>query len=366
MASKTNCVINGKPYYRIRKKIGVDADGKAIIKPFYGKNKTDAENQVKAWEENHKAGIDKDENFSVFMKYYIENVFSKDDHAGGTKIRYKGVYNKYIKESDILNQYKMNEIGGQAVQRYFNSLSATYSTKIAIRNIMTLFFQYADRQGYCRNPMDIIKVSRDKVKTKGIVIFSDEEVKKIINSEKTRYHSYNRFLFLFALGTGLRQGEILGLTYGDIESGKVRVVKQVVNSDEGRIIADTKTGNSVRYVPIPKTLLGELEEMKKGHKPADHIFASRYGNLMDVNNLTRSYKRFLKSIDVPYKDFHTLRRTYATTLCENGIDIKTIADLLGNTVAVVAKYYAFVSDKKKIEAVDKIENLFAVKTPRKY
>jgi len=357
MAVKTNCVINGIPYYRIRKKIGVDADGKPIVKPFYGKNKTDAENQVKAWEENHKAGIDKDEHFSVFMKYYIDNVFSKDNHANGTKIRYKGVYNRYIKESD-LNQYKMNEISGQAIQRYFNSLSVSYSTKIAIRNILTLFFRYAEQQGYCRNPMDVIKISRENVKTKGIVIFTDEEVKKIINSEKTRYNSYNRFLFLFALGTGLRQGEILGLTYGDIENGHVKVVKQVVNSDEGRKIADTKTDNSIRRVPIPKTLLDELEEMKKGHKDTDYIFASRYGNLMDVNNLIRSYKRFLKSIGVQYKDFHTLRRTYATTLCENGIDINTIADLLGNTVAVAAKYYAFVSDRKKQEAADKIDNIF--------
>lgn len=358
MAKKTNCTINGKEYYRIRKKIGVDANGKAIIKSFYGKNKTDAENQVKEWEENHRAGVDKDEHFSVFMNYYIENVFLKDNHAEGTKIRYKRVYNKYIKESEILNQYKMNEIGGQVIQKYFNSLAVTYSTKVAIRNILTLFFRYAELQGYCRNPMDVIKISRDKVKTKGIVVFTNEEVKKIINSKKSGNNSYNRLLFLFALGTGLRQGEILGLTYGDIENGKVKVVKQVVNSDEGRKIADTKTENSIRYVPVPKTLLGELEEMKKSHKATDYIFASRYGNLMDVNNLIRSYKRFLKSIGVPYKDFHTLRRTYATMLCENGVDINTVASLLGNTVAVVAKYYAFVSDKKKMEAADKIEDIF--------
>jgi len=58
----------------------------------------------------------------------------------------------------------------------------------------------------------------------------DEEVKKIINSERTRYHSYNQFLILFAIGTGLRQGEILGLTYGDIENGKVKVVKKWLNN----------------------------------------------------------------------------------------------------------------------------------------
>jgi integrase len=358
MASKTNCVINGKPYYRIRKKIGVDADGKKIIKSFYGKNKTDAENQVKEWEENHNAGINKDENFSVLMNYYVTKVFEKGNHAAGSKIRYKGVYEKYIKKSE-LNEYRMNEISGQVIQGFFNSLKATYSTLIAIRNILTLFFQYAEMQGYCRNPMNVIKISRDRIKHKEIVTFSKEEVKKIVSSEKTRYHSYNRFLILFALGTGLREGEILGLKFGDIVNGQVKVLRQAVTgTDKKRSIADTKTGNSIRYIPIPKPLLAELEELKEGKNDEDHIFTSRYGNLMDVNNLTRSYKRFLKSIDVPYKDFHTLRRTYATTLCENGVDINTIAKLLGNTVAVVAQYYAFVSDKLKSDAVDKIEGMF--------
>ncbi len=79
---------------------------------------------------------------------------------------------------------------------------------------------------------------------------------------------------------------------------------------------------------------------------------------MDASNLTRSYKRFLKSIGVNYKEFHTLRRTYETTLLEKGIDINRVAKLMGDTVPVVAQYYAAVSDEHKAEAADKINELF--------
>ena len=109
---------------------------------------------------------------------------------------------------------------------------------------------------------------------------------------------------------------------------------------------------------MPESLRNELEERRKGHSDDDHIFLSRKGNLMDASNLTRSYKRFLKSIGVNYKEFHTLRRTYATTLLEKGIDINRVAKLMGDTVPVVAQYYAAVSDEHKAEAADKINELF--------
>ena len=368
MANKTNCVINGVPYYRIRKKIGMKMNSKGEwvtdIKPFYGKNKSDAENQIREWEENHRSGINKDEYVAKLLHYYVNEVFMNGSHAAGSKIRYKGVYDKYIKNSNVLKEYRMNEINGQIIQSFFNDLKGktTNSTMIAARNVLTLFFQYAELQGYCRNPMGVIKISKPNVKSNSndIIIFTNDEIKKIVESKADGQHSYNRFLFCFALGTGLRQGELLALKYSDIINGQVKVVRQAItDTDKKRRIADTKTKNSIRYVPIPKPLLSELAEMKKCHKDEDHIFLSRKGNLMDVNNLIRSYKRFLKSIGVPYKDFHTLRRTYATTLCENGVDINTVAKLLGNTVAVAAQYYTFVSDQLKIAAVDKIETLFS-------
>lgn len=363
VAAKTNCVINGIPYYRIRKKIGEDVNGKSIIKPFYGKNKTNAEDLVKEWKDSHKTRIVKDEYFAKTMNYYMNEVFKNDNHADGTKIRYKGVYNRYIKDSEDLNKYRMNQINSHALQTYFNNLKdkVTHSTLIAIRNILTLFFRYAEIQGYCFNPMQVIEINRNKPKSNDIVIFTKEEVKKIITSKTSGQHSYNRFLILFALGTGLRQGELLGLKYSDIKDGQVKVKRQVItDTNKRRKIEDTKTENSVRYVPIPKPILKELEAYKKNKNQDDYIFVSKESNLMDANNLIRSYKRFLISIDVPYKDFHTLRRTYATALCENGVDINTVAKLLGNTVVVAAQYYTFISDKKKVEAVSKIEDLFDV------
>lgn len=367
MANKTNCVINGIPYYRIRRKVGIKQNkkGKWVpdMKPFYGKNKTDAEGQWEEWKENHKSGINKDEYISILLQYYIANVFLKGKNADGTKIRYNGVYKKYLVGNDILNQNRMNGVCGMIIQDLFNSFPGdmTYSTKIAIRNILTLFFKWAKLQGYCENPMDIIAIGKNEKEAENneIIVFTREEIGKIVKSKPACQHSYNRFLIRFALGTGLREGELLGLTYGNIVDGNVKVLKQAItNVEKKRVIDGTKTSNSVRLVPIPDALKGELEERRKEKKDSDHIFLSRKGNLMDASNLNRSYRRFLKSIGVQYKKPHALRATYATTLLEKGVDIARVAELLGDEVETVAKYYAFVSDKRKIEAVDKINELF--------
>jgi integrase len=368
MASKKNCTINGIDYYRIRKKVGVkqNKNGKWVpdMKPFYGKNKTDAERQWEEWKEAHKRGINKDEYFGKLMQYFMEDVFLKGKHADGTKIRYNGVYNKYLVGNEILNQNRMNEINGIVIQSLFNGFKPdmTYSTKIAIKNVLTLFFDWTEIQGYCSNPMKAISIERNKKKIEHneIVVFTKEEAEKIAKIAPNAQHSYNHLLFRLALGTGLREGELLALTFGDItKDWQIRVVKQVITDlDKKRSLDDTKTQNSIRYVPIPNALRGELEERRKGNADSDHIFLTKNGNFIDASNLTRSYKRFLKNIGVGYKEFHTMRRTYATMLLEKGVDINRVAKLMGDTIAVVSQYYAAVSDKSKVEAADKINELF--------
>lgn len=365
MASKTNCTINGIDYYRIRKRDGLklNKDGKWVpnIVSFYGKNKTDAEKKVAEYFAKKKMGINTEEYFATSMNYYVVNVFLKGKNADGTKRRYLGVYNKYIKSS-TLNNYKLSEINSKVVQEFFNQLDASYSTMIATRNILKLFFKYAESEGYCKNPMQNIAIGKSRATDNVIVVFTKEEINKIVNSKETGKNAYNRFLFLFALGTGLRQAELLGLKYGDIEEGRIKVVRQIVTGIENnRKVDDTKTDNSVRYVPVPQPLLEQIEKQREGKADDEYIFTGKNGQFLDVSNLIRSYKRFLKSINVPYKEFHTLRRTYATTLCENGVDVATVAELLGNTVEVAAKYYTFVSETRKAKAVSTLDSIFCKK-----
>lgn len=106
MASKTNCTINGKDYYRIKRKIGKNsilrAFGLMIIKP-YGKNKTEAEAKFEAFMDNQKKGVtNKTLFFGEMMDTFIKEIFLKDSrYSDSTKTRYVNTYNN-LKQSDIV------------------------------------------------------------------------------------------------------------------------------------------------------------------------------------------------------------------------------------------------------------------------
>lgn len=368
MASKTNCTINGIKYFRIRIKTGEKVNGKGktvpIYKNFHGKNQTDAERLVKEWEEKRKLGLNTDkEYFSSLVRYYIYEVFMQGNHAPGTKNRYEGVYRNYIEKSDLCT-YLMSDINSKIVQNYFNTLkkSKTDSQIDTAVKVLTLFFKYAEAEGYCRNPLPNVAIKKHEPVKKEIVVFDKKDVKKIIESKKDTRHSTYRFMYLLSLGTGLRQGELIGLKWADVKDGKIKVMRQVIqDTDKKRKIDNTKSGTSVRYVPIPKGLLQELEHYKSTHnaKKDDLVFTTESGRIIDKSNLRISYKRFLNSIDVEFKEFHTLRRTYCTMLCEAGVPLQVASKLMGHSsVQVTAKYYTFVSDKEKDSAVSKLDKFF--------
>lgn len=365
MAVKTNCVINGIPYYRIRKKIGEDLNGKSIIKPFYGKGKQEAEEMVKDYLANQKAGIKNDkEHFSQLIDFWIKNVMKKSNLSDGTKTRYDSAYKTHIINTGI-SYVLMKDITSRLIQKYYNDLTDKGKPVEMINKVLSLFFKYAEAEGYCRNPLNNVTVKKNKVSDGKIVVFTHEEVKKILNSPKDTIHSQYRMAYILALGTGIRMGELIALKWSDIKDNNLSVTKQAIYNIDGVLkIDNVKTANSVRVIPIPDYVAKELEEYKVNHT-GKYIFETSTGTLVDKSNLRITYKRFLKSIGVTVdkekpKSFHTLRKTYCTMLCENGIPIQTASVLMGHSsIAVTAKYYTFISGKEKTEAAEKLSEVFS-------
>jgi integrase len=360
----TNSNINGKDYYRIRKKIGEDINGKSIIKNFYGTSKKDAEKMYRDFEVQRKLHMKtENEYFNKLMHYWITEVFMNGSHASGTKLRYKASYENHILKSSLSN-YLMSEVNSKAVQAYFNDLKAdnTHSQIISIKKVLSLFFKYAETEGYCKNPMGNIAINKVTVSKREIVVFNDAEIKKLIGSPTDS--SMYRFMFLLGLGTGLRQGELLGLKFGDIQDNKIKVVRQVVTDiDKKRVESNTKSMSGIRYVPIPESIMKELDIYKASKlntADTDYIFCTASGKLIDKSNIITSWKRFLARIEVPYKEFHTLRRTYCTMLCQNGVPLQVACELMGHKdVTVTAKYYTFISNSQKEAAANKINNVLS-------
>lgn len=395
MANKTNCTINGIDYYRIREKIGMklNKEGKLVpdIKPFYGKNKTDAENQVKAYWRKRESGNLGDSYFKDTSEYFVYHVFINDTrYASGTRELYERAYRLYVAPNQICAK-RLNEIGSKDVQDLLNYLRDLeiplkkggtrrigQASLKAVRNILTLFFRYCEFEGYCKVSMENVSVPEvinPKPPSNDIVVFTDEEVERIIDGiENDRL----RFLYLLALCAGIREGELLMLRYSDFTDKGVKIKTQLVTrnkviSEERFREEDTKTSNSVGAVPLPDELWPEFErhksehmaEMKANGYETDLVFTTRSGNFIDRRNLRRAHERMLKRLGVTYKKFHAFRATYATKLCRNGVPIQTAAELLRDDVKTVTKYYVFVASQEKQDAANTLNVLLTKNRDKK-
>ncbi|MBO0575143.1 site-specific integrase [Clostridium botulinum] len=389
MGRKINCVKNGKEYYRVTVSIGRDCNGKLIRKEFYGSSKKDAENKRDEYLDNIKKGLNIDYKNIVLGElmhsWLFEIIRISSKIKPSTFQRYEGIYRNYIKSSDIYG-VKISDLKAMHLQRYYNSLYDKGKTSNVIKNLNKLlksFLNYAVGEGYIlKNPCSskrIVIPGESEIHERKIEIFSDEE----INTLKIALKDHRlKFLILLALGTGLRQGELLGLKWVDIDIDnkqlKVeRSIKQVsiISSDGTRkyktIVQSPKTKNSIRTVPIPSSLIVDLKEHGKLQKQeklkcgnfyndTDYVFTTETGKTMNARNVTKSYERLLKKAKIPYKKFHSLRHTYATKLFEVNVPLKTVQMLLGHSdVSITANIYTHVMPKEKIKAVEKLNNLFA-------
>lgn len=163
MAVKTNCIKNGKKYYRLAITLGRNAEGKLIRKEFYGKSKTDAEDMRDVYLNKINLGIIKD-----FDKLYVGKTINtwlievvKLSTKPSTFDRYYGIYKNYIEDTTI-SFLKLNDIHPTDIQQYYNTLNKKGKSSSAIFNLNKLlrsFFNYAVLQDYIiKNPCMANKV----------------------------------------------------------------------------------------------------------------------------------------------------------------------------------------------------------------
>lgn len=179
-----------------------------------------------------------------------------------------------------------------------------------------------------------------------------------------------------ALGTGLRQGELLALNWSDIDfNARTVAVSKSIRSvkKDGKYVFEIqvpKTHNSIRTVAIPVAVIQALKNHKRNqnlekektfgaYSNNNLIFATPIGTPIDSRNLIRVYKNLLKKSNIEYRKFHSLRHTYATRLFEAGVHPKTVQKLMGHSdITTTLNIYTHVNENVKFQAVDKINSLF--------
>jgi integrase len=179
-----------------------------------------------------------------------------------------------------------------------------------------------------------------------------------------------RALYVLAITTGLREGELLGLRWADVdlEGGKLRVLRQLTRTRRGLSFTTPKRGRT-RVVRLTDTAVAILkthktaqnkERLKAGSLWQDHdlIFTSTIGTPVDVGNLTyRSFRPLLKRAGLPRIRIHDLRHTAATLMLGRGVHPKIVQEMLGHsTITQTMDTYSHVLPDMQDQAISAIES----------
>ncbi|MBR2744907.1 MAG: site-specific integrase [Clostridia bacterium] len=370
MAKKYNCVRNGKQYYKITKTIGHKADGTAIKKVFYGDGEKDANKKAEEYMNNVKNGLIanyEEMQLSDLMYKWLFNIKLNELKPSSFQ-SYESTYRNYIKDSELAKA-KIYNIKSMQIQEYYNLIGKykTYSQIKKLNKLLKSFFIYCVNEGYIiKNPCNNITIPNEstqkKKKEETIEYFNEDEIKRLkIAFEGNKFEN----LILLALGTGLRQGELLALKWENINlKDKYLEVKEsikkvyVFDSDGNKklatILQKPKTDNSIRKVDLPDKIVAMLSKMD--HKTT-FVFEDENGLPYSVKTLFGNWKKILKENNIPYKKFHSLRHTYATMLLSKGVDLKTVQDLMGHSDITITQIYLHVLPKTKSDAVNRLNIL---------
>lgn len=237
---------------------------------------------------------------------------------------------------------------------------------IALKQI----FGYAEKQELiAKNPM--AKVEAPKQVKKPVDALSEEEAKRFFAALNDCPIDFRCVLHLL-ITTGIRRGECMGLRWGDIdEQGRtVRIERSVSYTPESGVIVSTpKTANSVRTIPLMRSTLLLLQQLKQKVQKANpntilknaYLFP-REGDIFearDPNSVTRRVKRFMNKNGLPDLSPHDLRHSCATLLLSQGADIKSVQEILGHASASTTLNFYVKSDLRQMqEATEKYAAAF--------
>ncbi|MDN6398410.1 MAG: site-specific integrase [Alkalibacterium sp.] len=232
-------------------------------------------------------------------------------------------------------------------------------------------FDYAiDEQLITSNPMERVKVPKNRNVKREVAYYEKEELLEFLDSAKKEQNPIWYPLFYLLAFTGMRKGEALALQWKDIDfmNQHLTVSKTLTRGKNSRLYVEdspkTQAGN--RDIPLDPSVLSILKQWRKdqremyiklGHNTLNDsqlLFTNLNNDFMQPPALTKAMDRIVKKNNLKRITVHQLRHTHASLLFNAGASIKEVQQRLGHSsYEVTMNVYTHVTKDKQEETVDK-------------
>lgn len=358
---------------QVRVNIGRDENGRIKYKYFYGSTIKEANAKAEAYKlDLLNYGKPLDTTSTTLSEWTYKHLFTnvKPTVQAGTFERYMETYNNRVQGSSI-GDMEVKDIQPIHLQNFMNSNSSLSKSSLKkIYNLLYASFKSAIANNLIRiNPLENVKLPSSKVKPKEIEILTLDEQKAYMKALET---NRNGTLFLTALLTGMRIGELLALKWDNVDLDnatitvcetlrRVKIYDEKGNSESKILTKGPKTEKGNRSIPIPKTLALALKKYQLASYNSDEglVFCTKSGLPFQYNYVWYTHKALCKKAGIRATSIHALRHTFASRSIEAGIDVKTVSDLLGhaNTQITWNTYVHSTNDSKR-EAANTMEAIY--------
>jgi integrase len=344
---------------------GKNADGRRIRYTLYGETMREVQEKLTRTQSTKLSGMlcePSKQTVAEYLRQWLADAV-KPNLKHGTYATYASTVKRYI--IPHVGGVKLSKLTPDHVQGLHRVLSASAksdstSVRTSAHAVLRRALSQAVRSGtISRNVCDAIDKPTAKRTADIHPLDADQASALLVAAQGDRLEA----LYVLALTTAMRGGELLGLRWDcvDLKAKTVRVEKTLVETDGMFALDEPKTKASRRRISLESLAVDALQSHRKrmvaeGHAACEFVFCTTVGTPWRRTNLRRSsFKPLLVRAGLPDIRFHDLRHTSATLMLAAGVHPKVVQQRLGHTnISITLDLYSHVMpgmDEAAAEAI---------------
>ncbi len=346
--------------------------GSGKRKSFYGQTRKEAAARLRdalADQAKHLPIVPEKLTVAQHLARWLETSAKRTDPP--TQERYESQVRLYI--NPAIGSVSLAKLDAARLQSFYDGLKLAPATVRMIHSILHQALKTAVRQRLIqRNISEDVDLPRSE----------DSEMKPFTEEEAQRFleaiaGNRDEALYIVAMTTGMRQGELLGLRWENIDwqRGELHVEQALrrVRIEPGKRtsqLAKPKTKGSERTIALSNRAMDALSaHWTRQHEERELVgsdwqenglvFPDEWGRPMSRQKIYHRFKAILKQAGLPERRFHDLRHTAATILLSHGVNVKQVSEMLGHAdITMTLKVYAHLLPIMHRAAADMMDRLF--------